>query len=387
MTTPPQHPPPPDEARGLWPLRAFYLCSFGALGALFPYLPLLLASRRLDDAEISWVMVLVPIFNLATPPLWGALADALRARLQLLRLASAMCGLAVLLLLPDWGFTGALAAVACISLFRAPQTSLADAATYAVTGTRRADYATVRVWGSLGFAVCVLGLGYLEGSLNPPLLVGITCAIYLLSAAATLPIRTAPIARTRGVVRQTRHIVSRGPMLAFLAANILYYAGHATYDAYFSLYMGKLGFGDGFVGVAWAIGVTVEIGVMFGAPLLHHRVRSSLWLALCSVVAAGRWLLLSIVTGAAPLLCLQALHGVTFGLWYLSMVRYIQTRAPTHLRTSLQSVTTSAMGAGMVAGYLGGGQLLHHLGPHVLYRASATAAALSLLFYLLAARR
>ena len=65
----------------------------------------------------------------------------------------------------------------------------------------------------------------------------------------------------------------------------------------------------------------------------------------------------------------------------------MQARAPAQLRTSLQAIATAAMGLGMVAGYLGGGALLQHLGGSALYTAAATAAAVAAAFYALAGAR
>lgn len=368
----------------LWPLRAFYFFSFGALGALFPYLPLLLASRGLDAAQISWVMVLLPVSNLLVPPIWGGIADAIRARLPLLRLASFGCGLAVLLLLPGWGLAGSLISVGVLAIFRAPLTSLADAATYNLTGGVRVGFTQVRVWGSVGFAFFVLSLGLMKGSLNPVVLLSATCVIYMLSGLSLLPLRSpGDLSRERGVVRQAVQVLRRVPILLYLLANTIYYAGHSTYDVYFGLHMKALGFDDSFVGWAWAVGVGVEIGVMLLAPIVLDRARSGLLLSFSASVAALRWALLSIFVGRWSLLSIQPLHGITFGLWYLSMVKYIQTRTPEHLRTTLQAVSVACMGGGMVIGYLTGGQIFHHAGGGALYRLSSCAAGTAMLLYLL----
>src|SRR5512137_111755 len=125
-------------------LRAFYFCNFGAVGALFPFLPLLLAGRGLDAVQISWVMALTPLCNLLVPPLWGAAADAWHVRLWLLRATAVGAALAVLLLLPAHTPWAMVVAVGMMSFFRAPTTGLVDAAVYHATGGGHADYSRVR---------------------------------------------------------------------------------------------------------------------------------------------------------------------------------------------------------------------------------------------------
>lgn len=373
-------------ATSLLPLRAFYFFSFGALGALFPFLPLLLEDRGLSATQISWVMALLPITGLFVPPLWGSLADALQARLPLLRLASVLCGAASLLLLPRWGFWGHFIAVGALCVFRSPIISLADAVTCSALGGESDTFGRVRVWGSVGFAFFVWLLGMAHGSSRPALLSWSTCAIYVLSAVVTLPLRRQPVDREEhGLLGQARGVMLQPGMMLYMLANAVYYSGHATFDAFFGLHARALGFSDPFIGMAWTTGVGVEIGVMLAAPLLLRRVRAVHLLALCALAATGRWALMSVITSGPPLLASQALHGLTFGLWYLSMVRFIQARVPERLRASLQSVTMAFMGLGMTTGYIVGGQILQQAGGHILYRYAAGAAALSLVLYLLVA--
>lgn len=373
-------------ATSLLPLRAFYFFSFGALGALFPFLPLLLEDRGLSASQISWIMALLPVSGLFVPPLWGSLADALQARVPLLRLASVLCGASALLLLPRWGFWGHFMAVGALCVFRSPIITLADAVTCSALGGQSDTFGRVRVWGSVGFAFFVWLLGMVHGSSHPVLLLWVTCAIYVLSAAVTLPLRHQPVDQEHGLLGQARAVMLQPGMMLYLLANAVYYSGHATFDAFFSLHARALGFSDPFIGLAWTSGVGVEILVMLAAPLLLRHVRAVHLLALCALAAMGRWTALSLITSGPPLLASQALHGLTFGLWYLSMVRFLQARVPERLRASLQSVTMAFMGLGMTTGYLAGGQILQQAGGHALYRYAAGAATLSFVLYLLVAR-
>ena len=367
--------------QSLLALRLFYFLSYGALGSLFPFLPLLLANRGLSSSQIGWVMVVVPIGNLVIPPIWGAAADTLRARLPLLRAASAGSGLSALLLLPSLGFGATIGAVGVFSLFRAPLTSLADAASVEALGGRSNEFSRVRVWGSLGFAVFVSILGWSNASSRPTLLIVSTAIIYLLSCAATVPLRSHPIRRQPGVAAAVGRVLRRASVVAFLLSTAIYYAGHAMYDVYFGLHVKTLGLGDHFVGAGWAVGVGVEIVVLLLAPRFFGRLRTERMLVFCAAVATLRWLGLAHLTSPAALLALQGLHGITFGLWYLSLVSFVQTRADERMRTTLQSVALSCVGLGMAAGYLLGGSLFEHHGGRGLYHVAAAAALIAMVGY------
>ena len=362
-------------------LRTFYFLCFGALGCLFPFLPLMLSKRGLGASEIGWVMVVIPLGNLAIPPLWAAAADVLRARLPLLRAAAVGSGLTVLLLLPKLGFLASIGAVAAFSFFRAPLTSLADASSVDALGGRSHDFSRVRVWGSVGFAVFVSLLGWLEASSHPTLLLICGAAIYLLAGAATLPLRGEHIRRQPGVAFAIGRVLRRGSVIAFLLSTALYYLGHAIYDTYFGLHAQALHLGDGFVGSAWTVGVGTEIVLLLLAPRFLHRIRTQHMLIACAGIATLRWLGLAHLTSAAGLIALQPLHGITFGLWYLSLVSFVQTRADKRTRTTLQSIALSCVAFGMAGGYLAGGWIFEHHGSAFLYRLAAGAAFLAMLGY------
>lgn len=372
--------------RRLWSLRGFYFFSFGGLGALFPFLPLLLQSRGLDPARIAWVMLAIPLANMLVPPLWAAVADMLQARLQLLRLACLGTSLTTLLLLPARGFAQHLAAVALLSFFRAPLTTLGDAATYEASEGRHASYSTVRVFGSMGFATLVLTLGALQASQYPKRLLWLTAAVYAAAGLSTVGLRAAPVHRMRGVVAETLRILAHPAVVLYLLGSAAYYVAHGIFDAFFGLYVRQLGHGDAVVGAAWALGVVVEVGIMFAAPRLFGARPAEWVLALCALASCVRWLLIAMLHGAVPLILVQTLHGVTFGLWYLSMVRAVQERAPSHLRASLQSAAMAAIGVGMMAGYAVGGQVFEAAGGKVMFQVAAASAALALVLYVLSWR-
>ncbi len=368
-------------------LILFYLFSFAGLGALFPFLPSLLSDRGLSPDQIGWIMVMLPLCGMLLPTVWGAVADALRARVRLLRLASVGCALSVLLLLPARSQWAVMGAFLLLSAFRVPLIPLADAVTCAALEGRTAKFGTVRVWGSVGFALAVLGMGLKEGTHDPWFLIGVTSALYVASALATLPIRVPDMERQHGILREAFGLLRQDEILLFLVATVAYYSGHSTYDAYFGLHLRDLGHGDGVLGMAWFNGVCWEIAVMLLAPKVLSGVRGSRLLMVSAAAAVLRWSLISVVTTVPAIVAVQTLHGLSFGLWYLSLVRFVQDRAPERLRATCQSMAFTAIGTGTVIGYMAGSRTLQRWGGAVMYRGSAAAAAVALVLYWVVGRK
>lgn len=373
--------------RELFAVRAFYFLTYGGLGALFPFLPLLLEARGLSPSRISHVLVVVPVMNLFVPPAWGLLADGLQARVGLLRIACIGSGLAVLALLPARSVAAAIGALALLTVFRAPLSSLADSIVWKPDRPGGTAYSLVRVWGSVGFAVASVAVGKLAAVCSADVAIHATGVLYLLAAVTTFGFSAGRPEPGQPVLRHIGEILKRPAVLAFLAAGAAYYVAHGAYDSFFSLHLRRIGFADDFIGVAWGAGVLVEIAMMLVSPWVFRRWSNSAILAGCSVFAIARWLLLSRVTSPAAILATQAFHGVTFGLWYLALVDRVQRDAPEHLRTSLQSVTMAALALGMVGGYLVGGATLRPQGASLTFLVAAGASSAALLLYLVQARR
>ncbi len=369
-----------------WVYRLHYFFAFGALGALFPFLPLLLDERGLSPRQIGWIMVAIPVTNIALPPAWGALADAARARVRILGLATAGCALTVLALAPEWGFIGSAVALAVYCVFRAPLSSLADAVTHSALGPQGDRFSRIRVWGSVGFALFALVVGWLGGSQHPVRLILVTSVIYLGATVVTFPMGRSQPSYRRAAPGAVKKLLADGPMVVFLLASACYYAGQGCYDALFGLYARSLGYSDRFVGFAWTIGVTVEVLVMLVAPPLLRRSRASVLLALCGFTAAIRWALLSWFESAVALALVQVLHGVTFGLWYLSLVRFVQTRAPEPIRATAQSVAMAAVACGMTFAYVVGSTLFEMIDGKAVYVMASAMATIAGLLYVLVFR-
>jgi MFS family permease len=82
------------------------------------------------------------------------------------------------------------------------------------------------------------------------------------------------------------------------------------------------------------------------------------------------------------MLVVAPLHGITFGVWYLSGVKFVQTQAPEALRASVQGIAHAAIGVGTVLGYLVAGQVFDRFGGGASFLAAAVAAMLAGLVYL-----
>lgn len=96
------------------------------------------------------------------------------------------------------------------------------------------------------------------------------------------------------------------------------------------------------------------------------------------VTAVVRWTLLGQLRSPVAILCLQPLHGVTFGLFWVSGVMIARDRSA-ETPTAAQGLFSAAIGIGSLLGMNVAGQLLERGGGRLLYSAAAGCAALGAL--------
>jgi PPP family 3-phenylpropionic acid transporter len=369
----------------------YYFLSFAGMGLFVPYLALYLTSIGLSLTDATRVHALLPLMVMLAPPLMGLAADLKRSRVRLMRILS------VLMVLTFLGFLAAssyrLAVFVTAGLFafvRAPLTSIADATAFEHVDRYGGSFGRLRLFGSLGFLLAVFLGGLLLPPLRPLVRFGVCAALWGLASVSAM-LGHFPSARAPEGVEEDSVLAAWTGMLAdrsvwvFLLCVTLAQLSHAGFDAGYSVYLSRLGYGDGFIGTAWAVGVVSEILLMALSARVIRRVGAERLMAFALLVATLRWWLLSFSTGAAALLGLQLLHGITFGYYYVSAVTLIHERGR-EAPTAAQGLLATAWGLGSVIGMWGVGAILSRGGGALLYSLSAVMAALATLIALVYAR-
>jgi MFS transporter, PPP family, 3-phenylpropionic acid transporter len=182
----------------------------------------------------------------------------------------------------------------------------------------------VRLWGSIGFVVAVIGLGYgvdLWGAVAVPVAL-LLC--YLAIAGAGLLVAEpppAPQAEAQGsILRVLRHPT----VLAFFAVCLLHQAGHAAYYAFYSIYLEEQGYSKALTGQLWALGVVAEVGIFVVMHRLLQGVGARRVLIVSLLLTCLRWLLIGHFPQSLPLLLgAQVLHAASFGTFHAAAIHLV----------------------------------------------------------------
>lgn len=258
---------------------------------------------------------------------------------------------------------------------------LVEATTLTYLGNKTSHYGRIRSWGSVGFIVAVVGLGYAfdHVAIYWLLWAGLVCEIGIVIFSRQMP-------ETEVIAHHTDHqpirqIVMQPKVIMLLAACFLMSAAHGPYYTFFSIYLVDHGYTKSAVGGLWALGVICEIGVFFLMPMLMRRFSLKRILAVSFAAAVVRFMLIGWAVDIVLLILFaQILHALTFGAYHAASVGLVHEFFRGRHQSKGQAIFGSVTyGAGGVLGGLASGPIWQHWGPSTLYSLSACAALLGLM--------
>jgi len=344
-------------------ISVFSAAYFAHAGFFNPFLPLWLKELGFGIVVISALTAVQSVTRMLAPYAWGALSDRTGERVKLLRIGAFIA----LAFSSGLWFNGGTWWVGLVLLLMFAQTSgmmpmteasLAHVVTVnGVFDTKR--YGRVRLWGSIGFMVAVLGAGAWFESFGMhyfPLAANFTLVVLVLAAYGLADAKETPHPQGETAV-SIRHVLQQRQVQWLFASIFFHVLSHMGVYTFFSLYLDALGYSKSTIGLLWAVSVIVEIGWFFTQSRWLPRFTLTGWLVVCAAVMAFRMTL----TAAAPqviwlLVLAQALHALTFAAHHSCCIALLSHHFPGRLRTRGQALY-SVIGygiPGMVGSVLGG---------------------------------
>jgi MFS transporter, PPP family, 3-phenylpropionic acid transporter len=369
-------------------VRALFFAYFAFIGIFSPYLSLWFDSRGLSIGQIAVLMSLPQLLRIVAPPFWGWLADRFGHRIALLR-GSALASLGVLLLFPLADGAPELA-VLMLALFflTAAQGPISETIALDLARGDAGRYGRMRMWGSVGFIVTVLGAGPLLDRFGLATLPWLMAGAMALLAAVTLRLPEQPLQRSprRGASLGQR--LREPAVLAFLASAFLMVFAHAALYSFFSLFLERHGYSTTAIGAIWAIGVVAEIALFMLQRHLFDRLSAMRLLAFSFLVCGLRFAMIGASEGALWVLVLaQLMHAATFGLHHSASMAVLHSWfEPAQQGRAQAAFIVVAYGLGGSVGGLTAGWLWEHMSPTAAFFGAALAGLAGWAAVVLAAR-
>lgn len=347
-------------------LSGFYLFYFALLGTLLPYWTLYLQSLGLGAAAIGWLMGILHVSRVLAPNVWGWLADLTGRRVAIVRLGALASWICFVAIFWQTEALGIAVVMALFSFFWNAVLPQFEVITLNYLGENRAQYSRIRLWGSVGFILAVVLVGWLLDWISIaylPLMVLVLLVLIWLNALL-IDARAEQLTQETGRAGAIGPILRQPQVLVFFLVCFLVQLSHGPYYTFYSVMMQDLGYDRGQIGLLWALGVVAEVVLFALMPRLleHFSLRGILLVSLALCVL--RWSLTAWFSEQLMvMLFAQLLHAATFGSVHAVGIALVQHYFSPSTQGRGQALFSSlGFGAGGALGAVLAGQLWNDWG-------------------------
>lgn len=345
-------------------LSRFYFIYYFFVGAFVPYWGLYLQSEKFTAADIGILMSLFQISRIFAPNFWGWLADHTGKRAQWIRLTAllGLCGFTAVF----WahGFFWLFFVMAALSLFTSSTLPLAESLTLAHLATTNGHYSRIRMWGSLGFIVAAVVLGFLIDISGIASLLWFLLAVQISLFALSYTLPEAKVAPHEHDHFSIWQVIKQPNVIALLVGCSLMVTAHGVLYNFYSIYLSEHGYSKGTIGLLWSVGVICEIGIFMLMPRIMARFSLKAILLTSLLLAVIRFALIGTsVDSLWMIVFAQTLHAATFGSFHAASVEVVTQFFKGRHQAKGQAIYNSvAYGVGGTIGGVAGGYALQYLG-------------------------
>jgi PPP family 3-phenylpropionic acid transporter len=367
-------------------LSVFWFLYFAGLGVFFPFFGLYLRENAaLDGTQVGLVLAAIPLAGIVAQPFWGQLADRTGARSFLLTLLTLGTAAGYVAMAGATGFGALLATTAFMSAFGTSVVPAAVSVTLAALSDRGPNaFGRVRVWGTIGYLVLVVGFPWalhrMQRSWLPPAVPAgpsepgletmflVAGALTALAAAVALFLPRHGSVSLRARRGDWRLLRGDSAFLRVLGFTLLAFFFLQGPMGIFPIYVRESGGNLDTVGRMWVLMLLVEIPLVALSGTGLRRIGARGLLAIGVLAGGLRWTVCGLTENLAVVYAVQILHGVTVTGLLLGGPLYVEAVVPERLRSTAQALlATVGTGIGGILSNVAAGWMLDRLGPGAPY--------------------
>ncbi|CAH1215176.1 MULTISPECIES: MFS transporter [Paenibacillus] len=350
-------------------LRALMFTIFGSTVLVVSYFQLFFSHLGFSRAEIGYLYGIGPLISVFSNMFWSMASDRYQTVRKVMIILLAGQLIMGVLLANATTFGEVFVLVTLFYFFYYPVYPLADTMAITTASKYGKNFTSIRVFGSIGYAFFALAIGYFLGSFGPGWTMWICIAIVTTTLLIGFKLQDQPVASSSKMeLSGLWSILKSREVLLFFGCTFLLALGHRMNEAFLTITLKELGANEGVIGWSLLIGSVSEIPVFLLLSKYGNRYKELPLLALAALMYTIRLFLMSMADTPATVIMVQFLHSLTFGVFYVTAVRYITRLVPDNYRATGMALFTIvwSSASGLLSGTLGG-LLLEHAGRETFY--------------------
>lgn len=352
-------------------LSLFYIFQCASLACFTPFLTYYFQQKGFSFTQIGVLLALSSLVGVIAQPIWGVITDKyLNNRVSLIFSMLIAALVMVPFMLVDGYYVIFIFLILLIS-FQCPVMPLGDAYTYEIIERHsELQYGRIRLMGSLGYAITAYIIG------NVVKYEGIQSAfssfsiLMILGAAIIISVKVeSQVARKRSKSDGIANLLKESEYLLFLVMIIIVNISFGINSNYVTVLIQETGGDVADLGLLWFIVAICELPVLFFSNSLIKKFGDTNLILFGVGLYIWRYFLSSISTSYNSVIAVQFLQLVTFPLYLIGTLNYVNRTSPPEMRTSAMTMYYASGGIGVFIGNIMGGLLLEKITIFSLYRA------------------
>ena len=362
-------------------LKLFYFVFIGAGGFLIPFLNLFYERRGLSGTQIGILGTVGAVTALLAAPVIGRVSDRMGNPGRVLQITIILSAFFYLVISQQTMFLP----IAFLTIF----VTIADSGIGPLSTMLALDtgiegqenrYGSVRVWGSLGWAIIVLLAGFLVEKAGLFTSFAGYAVMFLLSAgilfafqAPKKPAQSTERTSQRDLVRR---LMRDRAMVGLALSLTLLWVARAGIWKFQALYLDSLGAGEGLIGISSMVGSVIELPGMFIADRIAQRRGSHRLLGLTYLLYSLTAIMVLLLPRIPTIIASEAIGGLAYSFLTVSVVMFINERSPLGQTATVMALYTVTLnGLTSIFSSPLSGVIFDTYGPYWLYAVSATGCA------------
>ncbi|MEK4041926.1 MFS transporter [Paenibacillus sp. FSL F4-0122] len=350
-------------------LRSFLFTIYGTSVLVVSYFPLFYTHLGFSSSQIGYLYSLGPLISILSNLFWSMISDKLGTIRKIMFILLAGQLVTGLLLARATEFSSVMLILSFFYFFYYPVFPLADTMAIKVAERHGRNFITIRVFGSLGYSFFALTVGYALRALGSTWSLTLCIIIIIAALLITLglkDVKKPAVIETTNQDKDTaeadnsknglKDILLQKEVLWFFGCVFVLALGHRMNEAFLTISLKQLGAGEEIIGWALLASALSEIPVLFILSRYGDKFKELPLLALGSLMYALRFLLMSLADHPGSMIAIQAMHSISFGVFYVTSVRYITRIIPDRLRATGLAIFTVvwSSASGLLSGTFGG---------------------------------
>ena len=203
-------------------------------------------------------------------------------------------------------------------------------------------YGKIRLWGSAGYGVAALLFSYLllyqDQFLNFVILLLIGIAFLLFISTLFIGEETRKQEQNKESNLKFVSLFKNSYFLLLVIFGVVHYITSGPYNMIFDIHRDDMNLAVYCTGWAISLGIISECLFIAYGSFFVKRLTARCCLILCAVLTGIRWFIMSYPLNATIFISLQAIHGITFGLFFIASVACLINIVPESMRATGQTM-------------------------------------------------